>query len=81
MLRGLTIFTSLLAVVSLSALVAIQVQRSLDDNPAVNATGEAEFADNDELDLGEPASLPDASSIAPRREYSSPDITPLLLLD
>ena len=57
MLRGLTIFTSLLAVVSLSALVAIQVQRSLDDNPAVNAAGEAEFADNDELDLGEPASL------------------------
>ncbi len=58
MLRGVTIFTSLLAVVSLSALVAIQVQRSLDDNQTVSADGEAIFADDDELDLGEPAPLP-----------------------
>ena len=75
MLRGLTIFTSLLAVVSLSALVAIQVQRSLDDNQAVNADGEAEFADSDELDLGEPAPLPEPDQGVASLQ-SEPAVTP-----
>jgi len=77
MLRGLTIFTSLLAVVSLSALVAIQVQRSLDENltAGVNVEGETDLTDNDELDLGEPAPLlePDQGVASLQTE---PTVTP-----
>ena len=79
MLRGLTIFTALLGVVLLGTLVALQVNRSFNEESTEDPVGiEADVEDlsNEELDLGESEPLGTEQPDEPLLDLPDPTATP-----